>query len=108
MCSLRHESDRQLAEPLGTSPDRHGPQVTSLVPPGYKRYVRVLNPVEIAPGSVVMWSDVVRRGGLETSPWMQWDEVTVSSEAMPANKFATRHGQPACERRKHRHAYRPS
>lgn len=94
MCFLRHESDRQLAEPLATSLDRDGQQVAAFVPPGYERYVRVLNPIETAPGSVVMWSDVVRRCGLETSPWMQWDEVTVSSEAMPANNSQPDMGNP--------------
>lgn len=85
MCSLRHESDHQRAASLADSLDRVGQQVTAFVPPGYERYVRILNPIEIAPGLLIMWSDVVKRGGLETSPWMQWDEVTVSPEAMPAN-----------------------
>jgi hypothetical protein len=74
--------------------DRDGQQVTAFVPPGYERYVRVLNPIEVAPGSIVMWSDVVKRGGLQTSPWMQWDEVTVSSEAMPANNSQPDMGNP--------------
>jgi hypothetical protein len=94
MCSLRHESDPQVAEPLAMSLDRDGQQVTAFVPPGYERYVRVLNPIEVAPGSIVMWSDVVKRGGLQTSPWMQWDEVTVSSEAMPANNSQPDMGNP--------------
>jgi hypothetical protein len=71
MCSLRHESDHQLAEPLAMALDRDGQQVTAFVPPGYERYVHVLNPIEAARGSVVMRSDVVKRGGLQTSPWMQ-------------------------------------
>lgn len=94
MCSLRHESDRLLAESIAKSLDRAGQQVTAFVPPGYERYVRVLNPIEIAPGLVVMWSEVVNRGGLEASPWMQWDEVTVSSEAMPANDSQPDMGNP--------------
>lgn len=71
MCSRRHESDRQLPEPLARSLDRDGQQVTAFVPPGYERYVRVLNPIEVPAGSTVMWADVVKRGGLQTSPWMQ-------------------------------------
>ena len=94
MCSLRHESDHQLVEPLATSLDPGGQQVTALVPPGYERYVRILNPIEVAPGLVVMWSDVVKRAGLATSPWMQWDEVTVRPEAMPANNSQPDMGNP--------------
>ena len=94
MCSLRYESNHQLAVSLATSLDRDRQQVTAFVPPGYERYVRVLNPIEVAPGSIVMWSDVVKRGGLQTSPWMQWDEVTVSSEAMPANNSQPDMGNP--------------
>lgn len=73
MCSLRHETDPQRAESLATSLDRGGQQVTAFVPPGYERYLRILNPIEIAPGLMLMWSDVVKHAGLETSPWMQWD-----------------------------------
>jgi hypothetical protein len=58
MCSLRHGSDHQLAKSLATSLDRGGQQVTAFVPPGYERYVRILNLIEIAPGLVVTWSDV--------------------------------------------------
>lgn len=94
MCSLRHESDHLLAQSLATSLDPTGQQVTAFVPPGYERYVRILNPIEIAPGLLVMWSDVVKRGGLETNPWMQWDEVTVNSEAMPANNSQPDMGNP--------------
>lgn len=94
MCSLRHESDHLRAQSLATSLDPTGQQVTAFVPPGYERYVRILNPIEIAPGLLVMWSDVVKRGGLETNPWMQWDEVTVNSEAMPANNSQPDMGNP--------------
>lgn len=94
MCSLRHETDPQRAESLATSLDRGGQQVTAFVPPGYERYLRILNPIEIAPGLMLMWSDVVKHAGLETSPWMQWDEVTVSPEAMPANNSQPDTGNP--------------
>lgn len=94
MCSLRHESNHLLAESLAKALDRDGQQVTAFVPSGYERYVRVLNPIEIAPGLVVMWSEVVKRRGRETSPWMQWDEVTVSSEAMPAHNSQPDMGNP--------------
>lgn len=61
--------------PLATSLDRIGNLVTSVVPPGYERYVRILNPVEFGDGSIMLWSDIVKRNGLEPSPWMQWDEL---------------------------------
>lgn len=94
MSSLRHESDRQLAVSLAASLDHDGQQVTAFVPAGYERYLRILNPVEIAPGLVAMWSDVVKRGGLKTSPWMQWNEVTGSPEATPANNPQPDMGNP--------------
>lgn len=94
MCSLRHETDSRLAEPLARALDRTGQRVTSLVPPYYERYVRILNPIETEKGSIVMWSDVVNRAGLETSPWMQWDELAARPEALPANNAQPDMGNP--------------
>jgi hypothetical protein len=75
MSTLHHEPDGRTAEPLAALLDRTGNLVTSVVPPGYERYVRILNPVEFGNGSVMLWSDIVERNGLEPSPWMQWDEL---------------------------------
>ncbi|WP_426985766.1 hypothetical protein [Pseudarthrobacter sp. Y6] len=94
MFSLRHESDRQLAARIAASLDRVGHRVSSLVPPGYQRYVRILNPVEIEIGSVVRWSDIVENGGRETSPWMQWDELAAHSDAVPGNNAQPEMGNP--------------
>lgn len=75
MSPLHHELDGRIAEPLAASLDRKGNLVTSIVPPGYERYVRILNPVEFGDGSVMLWSDIVERNGLKPSSWMQWDEL---------------------------------
>ena len=75
MSTLQHELEGSAAESLAASLDRTGNLVTSVVPPGYERYVRILNPVEFGDGSVVPWSDIVEQNGLEPSPWMQWDEL---------------------------------
>ena len=32
-----------------------------------------------------MWSDIVKHGSLDTSPWMRWDEVTANPGALPDN-----------------------
>lgn len=82
MSSLHHEVDGRLAEPLANSLDRTGNRVTSVVPPGYQRYIRVLNPIETADGSVIMWSEIMQRNGLEPSPWMQWDELKAHPDAV--------------------------
>lgn len=94
MHSLRHETDSQLAEPLARALDRTGQRVTSLVPPNYERYVRILNPIEIEKGSIHMWSDVVNRAGLEATPWMQWDELAARPGALPANNAQPDMGNP--------------
>lgn len=94
MWGLNHEADSRPAEALARSLDTAGQKVTSLVPPGYKRYVRVLNPVEVFSGSVLTWSDIVNRAGLPTSPWMQWNEVTSNPDAVPANNAQPDMGNP--------------
>ncbi|MHA7218297.1 hypothetical protein ACX80L_05340 [Arthrobacter sp. MDT1-48-3] len=75
MSSLHHELDTRIAEPLAAALDRTGNLVTSVIPPGYERYVRILNPVEFSDGTIMPWSDIVERNCLEPSPWMQWDEL---------------------------------
>lgn len=81
MCSLHLEADCRVAEALAASLDRSGTLVTSVVPPGYRRYVRILNPVDLGNGTVLRWSDIVERNGLDTSPWMQWDELKARPDA---------------------------
>ncbi|MHA7207750.1 hypothetical protein [Arthrobacter sp. MDT1-65] len=95
MCSLHPEADGRFAEPLAASLDRTGNLVTSVVPPGYQRYVRVLNPVDLGNGSVLRWSDIVERSGLETSPWMQWDELKSRPDAaLPDDEAQPAMGNP--------------
>ena len=94
MCALSHIADSQVAVALAGSLDPAGHRVTSLVPPHYERYVRVLNPIEVYNGSVVRWSDIVSRAGLKTSPWMQWDEVASHPDALPANNAQPDTGNP--------------
>ena len=95
MSSLQHEVDGQIAEPLAASLDRTGNLVTSVVPPGYERYVRILNPAEFGDGSIVSWSNMVRRNGLEPSPWMQWDELKAHlGTALSPDNAEPRMGNP--------------
>ncbi|MBG6218971.1 hypothetical protein IWX75_003459 [Arthrobacter sp. CAN_A6] len=95
MSSLHHEVDGRLAEPLTASLDRTGNLVTSIIPPGYERYVRILNPIETNDGSVIRWSNVVERNGLELSPWMQWDELRAHPGAvLPADGAEPAMGNP--------------
>lgn len=56
MSSLHHEVDGRIAEPLAASLDRTGNLVTSVLPPGYERYLRILNPIDFGDGSIVPWS----------------------------------------------------
>ncbi len=95
MSSLQHELDPGIAEPLAASLDHTGNRVTSLIPPGYERYVRVLNPVELENCSVTLWSDTVERNGLEPSPWMQWDELKAHFDsALPPDNAEPTMGDP--------------
>lgn len=91
MSALHHELDGRIAEPLAASLNCTGNLVTSVIPPGYERYVRILNPVEFGDGSVVLWSDIVKRNGLEPSPWMQWDEL----KAHLGNALSPDNAEPA-------------
>ncbi len=63
------------AEAVAALLDATGARVTSVIPPGYEAYVRVLNPIELRDGSVVPWTDVVTRSGTEPRAWMQWPEL---------------------------------
>jgi len=94
MHSLRQEPGNRAAVPLARSLDTAGNRVTSIVPPGYDRYIRVLNPIEVYEGVLVRWSDFVSRAGLTTSPWMQWNEVSNHPDALPANNAQPNMGDP--------------
>lgn len=95
MCSLHHEIDGRGAERLAASLDRTGNLVTSILPPGYELYLRVLNPIETTDGSVIRWSDIVERSGLEPGLWMQWDELKAhTGTALPADGAEPPMGNP--------------
>lgn len=95
MESLHCEVDGRAAEPLAASLDRVGNLVTAIVPPGYERYIRVLNPLELNDGSLTSWSRVAVRNGLEASPWMQWDELKAHVDApLYADDAEPEMGQP--------------
>lgn len=72
MHPLRHEDDLRPAEAVAKLLDATGDRVTSVIPPGYESYVRILNPIEFRDGSAVSWTDVVSRNGVEPRAWMQW------------------------------------
>lgn len=95
MCSLHDEADGPFAKLLATSLDRMGNLVTSVVPPGYQRYVRVLSPIDVGDCSVFKWSDIMERNGPEPSPWMQWDELKAQpGAALPAGEAHQAMGHP--------------
>jgi hypothetical protein len=95
VCSLREEIDCRPAEPLAAALDRTGNLFTSIVPPGYERYVRVVNPIGSDDGSVIKWSDIMERNDLEPSPWMQWDELKAHPDGiMPAGNAELAMGDP--------------
>ncbi len=77
MHSLRHEDDLRPAETVAKLLDATGDRVTSVLPPGYESYVRILNPIELRDGSTVSWTDAVNRNGIEPRAWMQWPELEV-------------------------------
>lgn len=74
MPPLRHEDDLRPAEAVATLLDATGDRVTSVIPPGYEAYLRILNPIELRDGSTVSWTEVVSRNGVEPRAWMQWPE----------------------------------
>lgn len=82
MHSLHHEDDPRPAEAIASALDAAGNRVTSVVPPGYEFYLRVLNPIELRDGSTVLWTEAVKRNQLEPKPWMQWDELVATPGAM--------------------------
>ncbi|MCY1676878.1 hypothetical protein OVA06_19595 [Pseudarthrobacter sp. SL88] len=94
MHSLSQQPDNQTAVPLARSLDTAGNRVTSLIPPGYERYIRILNPIEVHEGVFLRWSDVASRAGLTTSPWMQWNEVSSHPAAGPGNNAQPNMGNP--------------
>ncbi|MHA6693683.1 hypothetical protein [Homoserinimonas sp. A520] len=74
MRPLRHEDDLRPAEGVAKLLDAAGDSVTSVIPPGYESYVRILNPIELSDGSTASWTEVVARNGIEPRAWMQWPE----------------------------------
>ncbi len=78
MSPLRHELDVRPAETVAALLDAAGERVTSVIPPGYEAYVRVLNPIELRDGTSVAWTDVVRRSRAEPRAWMQWPELVAT------------------------------
>jgi len=84
MHPLRHEDDLRPAEVVATLLDAVGDRVTSVIPPAYESYVRILNPIELRDGSTISWTDVVSRNGVEPRAWMQWPEfATIEGVALP-------------------------
>ncbi|CAM3243681.1 hypothetical protein PSET11_00512 [Arthrobacter ulcerisalmonis] len=65
---------------LAAALDAVGQLVTAFVPPGYDRYVRLLNPMAGTDGSAVSWRSVLAANDLEAHPWTQWDEVTALAD----------------------------
>lgn len=96
MSTLRHEIDLRPAEAVAALLDATGERVTSVVPPGYEAYVRVLNPIELRDGSIASWTDVVKRSGVEPRAWMQWPElVAVDSVVLPDGGVEPDMGSPS-------------
>lgn len=82
MSPLRHEDDLRPAEAVAKLLDAKGDKVTSVIPPGYESYVRVLNPIELRDGSTVSWTDVVSSNGVRPRAWMQWPEFAADEEVV--------------------------
>lgn len=78
MHSLHHEEDPSPAQAIASALDTAGNRATSIVPPGYESYLRLLNPIELRDGSTVLWTEAVQRNGLDPRPWMQWDEFAAT------------------------------
>lgn len=49
--------------------------MTSVVPPGYEAYVRILNPIQLHDGPTVSWTNVVEHSGVKPRAWMQWPQL---------------------------------
>ncbi len=95
MSPLRHEIDLRPAQAVAALLDVTGARVTSVVPPRYEAYVRILNPIELRDGSTVSWIDVVTRNGVEPRAWMQWPElVTVDGVVLPDGGVEPDMGSP--------------
>jgi len=78
MCPLRHEDDLRPAEAVARLLDPQGDRLTSVIPPGYESYVRILNPIELRDGSTASWTEVVSRNGVKLGAWMQWPEFAAA------------------------------
>jgi len=61
MAPLRHQDDLHPADAVAKLLDPQGDRVTSVIPPGYESYVRVLNPIELRDGSTISWTEVVSK-----------------------------------------------
>lgn len=95
MHPLSHEEDLRPAEAVAKLLDPTGSRVTSVVPPGYESYVRILNPIELRDGSTESWTDAVNRNGIEPRAWMQWPEFeTVEGIVLPDGDGEPRMGDP--------------
>ena len=102
MSTLRHEIDLRPAEAVAALLDATGKRVTSVVPPGYEAYVRVLNPIELRDGSTVSWTDVVKRSGVEPRAWMQWPGlVAVDGIVLPDGGVEPDMGSPSLSLAQH-------
>ena len=82
MAPLRHEDDLHPADAVAKLLDPQGDRVTSVIPPGYESYVRVLNPIELRDGSTISWTEVVSKNGFEPQAWMQWPEFQASNRVV--------------------------
>lgn len=80
MPPLRHEVDMRPAEAVANLLDARGGRVTSVIPPGYESYVRILNPIELRDGSTIAWTETVSRIGFKPHAWMQWPEFEASNQ----------------------------
>lgn len=95
MRALRHETDLRPAETVAAMLDTTGKRVTSVIPPGFDSYIRVLNPIQLRDGSTVRWTEVVKRSMVEPRPWMQWPELeVVEGVVLPDGGTAPDMGSP--------------
>ncbi|MFT3797841.1 hypothetical protein [Microbacterium sp.] len=102
MSPLRHEIDVRPAQAVAALLDATGERVTSVIPPGYEAYIRVLNPIQFRDGSVVSWTDAVLRSGVEPRAWMQWPElVAVDDVVLPDGGVEPDMGGPPVARATH-------
>jgi len=94
MRPLRHEMVMHPAEAVAALLDATGTLVTSVVPPGFEAYVRVLNPIDLGDGTTIAWTDLVRRSKVEPRAWMQWPELAAGGVALPDGAAEPDMGSP--------------